>query len=83
MRTIPDEDLIGCIGKMIVASRGTAGPGEVLVRVRGGSEAFIAWSAEPLPRGASVLVIESRGHRAVDVSPWTDPLAEFDEGDAH
>jgi len=68
---------------MIVASRGTAGPGEVLVRVRGGSEAFIAWSAEPLPRGASVLVIESRGHRAVDVSPWTDPLAEFDEGDAH
>jgi hypothetical protein len=83
VRTIPDEDLIGCIGKMIVASRGTAGPGEVLVRVRGGSEAFIAWSAEPLPRGASVLVIESRGHRAVDVSPWTDPLAEFDEGDAH
>jgi hypothetical protein len=68
---------------MIVASRGAAGPGEVLVQVRGGSEAFIAWSAEPLPRGTSVLVIESRGHRAVDVSPWTDPLAEFDEGDAH
>jgi hypothetical protein len=82
VRTIPDEDLIGCIGTMIVASRGTAGPGEVLVRVRGGSEAFIAWSAEPVPKGATVLVIESRGHRTVDVSPWTDPLAEFDEGDA-
>jgi hypothetical protein len=77
-----DEALIGCIGKMIVASRGAAGPGEVLVRVRGGSEAFIAWSAEPLSRGATVLVIESRGHRAVDVSPWTDPLAEFGEEDA-
>ena len=51
-----DEALIGCIGKMIVASRGAAGPGEVLVRVRGGSEAFIAWSADPLPRGATVLV---------------------------
>ena len=38
-----DEVLIGCIGKMIVASRGAAGPGEVLVPVRGGSEAFIAW----------------------------------------
>jgi hypothetical protein len=77
-----DEALIGCIGKMIVASRGGAGPGEVLVRVRGGSEAFIAWSADPLPRGATVLVIESRGLRAVDVSPWTDPLADFAQDDA-
>ena len=76
-----DEALIGCIGKLIIASRGEAGPGEVLVSVRGGTEAFIAWSPEPLPKGATVLVIESRGHRAVDVSPWTDPLAEFDEED--
>jgi hypothetical protein len=74
-----DEALIGCIGKLIVASRGAAGPGEVLVRVRGGSETFIAWSAEPLPKGATVLVIESRGHRAVDVSPWDDPFADFAE----
>jgi hypothetical protein len=74
-----DEALIGCIGKLIVASRGPAGPGEVLVSVRGGREAFIAWSAEPLPKGATVLVIESRGHRAVDVSAWTDPLGEFGE----
>jgi hypothetical protein len=76
-----DEALIGCIGKLLVACRGAAGPGEVLVRVRGGKEAFIAWSAEPLPKGATVLVIESRGHRAVDVSPWTDPLADFEEDD--
>ena len=74
-----DEALIGCIGKLTVASRGPAGPGEVLVSVRGGREAFIAWSAEPLPKGATVLVIESRGHRAVDVSAWTDPLGEFGE----
>jgi hypothetical protein len=83
VRTIPDEALIGCIGKIIVASRGAAGPGEVLVRVRGGTETFLAWSAEPLPKGTTVLVIESRGHRAVDVSPWTDPLGEFDEHDAY
>ncbi|HUA40726.1 MAG TPA: hypothetical protein VMA32_04140 [Streptosporangiaceae bacterium] len=75
-----DEALIGCIGKVIVATRGTAGPGEVIVSVRGGREALIAWSAEPLPKGATVLVIESRGHRAVDVSPWTDPLEQFAEG---
>ncbi len=74
-----DEALIGCIGVLIIATRGAAGPGEVLVPVRGGKEAFIAWSPEPLPRGATVLVIESRGHRAVDVSAWTDPLAQFDE----
>ncbi len=74
-----DEALIGCIGKLTVACRGAAGPGEVVVSVRGGREAFIAWSAEPLPRGATVLVIESRGHRAVDVSAWTDPLGEFGE----
>jgi membrane protein implicated in regulation of membrane protease activity len=74
-----DEALIGAIGKLIVGTRGAAGPGEVLVRVRGGLEAFIAWSPEPLPKGTTVLVIESRGHRAVDVSEWTDPVADFDE----
>jgi len=70
-----DEHVIGCMGVLTVATRGSAGPGEVQVQVRGGTEAFIAWSPEPLPKGTAVLVIESRGHRAVDVSPWDDPLA--------
>jgi hypothetical protein len=65
---------IGCIGVIIVATRGEAGPGEVLVKIRGGSEAFIAWSPDPLPKGTTVLVIEERGARTVDVSAWTDPL---------
>ena len=39
-------------------------------------EAFIAWSVEPLPQGTSVLVVESRGARQVDVMEWTDPLGE-------
>ncbi len=69
---------IGCIGVLTVATRGTAGPGEVLVKIRGGSEAYIAWSPEPLARGTTVLVIEERGSRTVDVSAWTDPLAPFD-----
>jgi membrane protein implicated in regulation of membrane protease activity len=76
-RLARDEHVIGCIGVIVVATRGSAGPGEVQVKVRGGTEAFIAWSPEPLPKGTSVLVIESRGHRAVDVSPWDDPLAGF------
>jgi hypothetical protein len=73
---VPREtSLIGCIGVLTVATRGASGPGEVLVKIRGGSEAYLAWSPEPLPKGATVLVIESRGNRAVDVSEWADPLA--------
>ena len=72
-----DEAVIGCTGRLLIATRGGDGPGEVLVRVRGGSEAFLAWSEEPLAVGTTVLVIESRGARQVDVIEWTDP---FDDG---
>ncbi len=72
-----DQSLIGSIGVLIVATRGEAGPGEVLLKVRGGREAYLAWSIDPIPRGATVLVIESRGSRSVDVSEWTDPLNPF------
>ncbi len=71
---VANVSAIGCIGKIIVATRGEAGPGEVLVKIRGGSEAFIAWSREPLLKGTTVLVIDERGSRAVEVSAWDDPL---------
>jgi len=74
-----DGTLVGSIGVLTIATRGQAGPGEVLIPIRGGSETFIAWSPEPLPRGSTVLVIESRGTRSVDVSEWTDPLSYFPE----
>jgi hypothetical protein len=70
----PDDAVIGCTGELLIGTRGPAGPGEVLVRVRGGSEAFLAWSDEPLPKGATVLVVESRGSRQVDVIEWADGL---------
>ncbi len=69
-----DDAVIGCTGELLIGTRGPAGPGEVLVRVRGGSEAFLAWSDEPLARGRTVLVVESRGSRQVDVIAWGDPL---------
>jgi hypothetical protein len=72
-----DDCLIGAIGVLIVATRGQAGPGEVLVRIRGGSEAYIAWSPEPIPKGSTVLVINNRGTRTVDVSEWADPISLF------
>jgi len=46
----------------------------VLVKIRGGSEAYIAWSPEPIAKGSTVLVIESHGATSVDVSEWADPL---------
>jgi hypothetical protein len=72
-----DEACIGTVGVLTVATRGDAGPGEVLIKIRGGSEAFLAWSEKPLPRGATVLVIDSRGARAVDVIEWEDSLGEI------
>jgi hypothetical protein len=64
------------VGVLTVATRGAKGPGEVWVKVRGGSEHFIAWSETPLPRGTTVLVTDSRGTRAVDVMKWDDPLGD-------
>ena len=76
---VADVSAIGCIGVITVATRGEEGPGEVLVKIRGGSEAFIAWSPEPLAKGTTVLVIDERGSRTVDVSAWTDPLNPFND----
>ena len=74
-----DQSLIGSIGVLLVATRGKAGPGEVLLKIRGGTEAYLAWSSNPIPKGATVLVIETRGARTVDVSEWADPLDPFPE----
>ena len=71
---VRDESAIGCMGVLVIATRGAAGPGEVLIRIRGGTEIYLAWSETPLPRGATVLVVESRGARTVDVAEWEDPL---------
>ena len=46
---------------------------EVLVKIRGGSEAYLAWSDEPLAKGSTVLVIGTRGSRTVDVVAWFGP----------
>ena len=71
----PGDALIGLIGTLAIATRGAAGPGEVMLTVQGATEAYLAFSPQPLPRGAQVLVIGSRGNRSVDVSGWDDPLA--------
>ena len=70
-----DSSAIGSVGVLTVGTRGGSGPGEVRIKIRGGSETFIAWSETPLPRGATVLIIDERGRRGVDVMEWaSDPL---------
>jgi len=63
----PDQSAVGSIGVLTVATRGPDGPGEVLLRIGGGTEAYLAWSEQPLPRGSEVLAFNSRGDRSVDV----------------
>jgi hypothetical protein len=73
MPVVRDESCIGRVGVLTIGTRGAAGPGEVLVKIRGGSETFLAWSEGPLPKDTTVLVIESRGTRTVDVMEWDAP----------
>jgi hypothetical protein len=73
-----DHPAVGSTGVIIVATRGADGPGEVLLRIGGGTEAYLAFSEEPLPRGSEVLAFNSRGDRSVDVMQFqggdVDPL---------
>ncbi|MGH3282402.1 MAG: hypothetical protein ACRDNW_25150 [Trebonia sp.] len=71
-----DDSAIGTVGVITVATRGQAGPGEVRIRIRGGTENFIAWSQRSLPIGTTVLVTDHRGRRTVEVTEWGDPLGE-------
>ncbi|WP_198535625.1 hypothetical protein [Streptomyces caatingaensis] len=62
--------MVGELGRVT----GEVGPGlvgEVMLRVRGGAEAFLAYAAEEgerLPRGTLVVVVEYQPPRTVYVS---------------
>ncbi len=62
------ESLIGKMGRVTV-SIPADGPGEVLLPVRGGTEAFAAWSDEPIARHRRVVVVDAISARSVFVTP--------------
>ena len=64
-----DVEIVGSTGVVIVATRGTAGAGEVLLRHSGGSQTYLAWSEKPIEKGATGLVIGDLGGRTVSVIP--------------
>ncbi|MFI6703148.1 hypothetical protein ACIBJC_30110 [Streptomyces sp. NPDC050509] len=59
---------VGAVGRVTVPIPAD-GPGEVLVAVRGGSEAYAAWAYRPIGRDLRVVVVESISARSVIVEP--------------
>lgn len=64
-----NEELIGQVGYVTVPIPADGGPGEVMLTVRGGTEAFAAWSDEAIQKHARVVVVENRSGRSVTVTP--------------
>jgi membrane protein implicated in regulation of membrane protease activity len=63
--------MIGQQAVVTQATRGPGGPGEVTIAQGGGTEVYIAWSTEPLPKGTPVVIYAIRGARTVDVESLT------------
>jgi membrane protein implicated in regulation of membrane protease activity len=63
-----DQELIGAVGRVTVPIT-TTRPGEVMVPVRGGTEAFAAIADEPVAKHARVVVVECITGRTVTVAP--------------
>ena len=67
---MPDQQMVGKIGRVT----GTIAPGklgEVMVAVRGGSEAFHAYASDaddPIPTGSRIVVVEYYPPRTVVVA---------------
>jgi len=67
-----DHEVIGKVGRLT----GQIDPGrmgEVMIPIRGGSEAYYAFAADPeetIPRGARVVVVEHEPPRTVVVSRY-------------
>jgi len=63
-----DQQLVGTVGHVSVPITPVR-PGEVVLPVRGGTEAFAAFSDEPIAKHSRILVIECRSARSVTVTP--------------
>jgi hypothetical protein len=64
-----EADLIGLTGRISVPVP-AGGAGEIIISVRGGSEAFTAYTVgdESLPRNARAAVVDKMGARTVLVT---------------
>jgi hypothetical protein len=68
---VPDpsqQEVLGAVGTVTLPIR-EGKPGEVVLKVRGGTEAFAAWADEPIAKAVRVVVVEQTGARSVLVTP--------------
>ena len=65
------DALKGRIGRVTVPIP-SDGPGEIVVAIRGGTERFAAWCDEPVAKHVSVVVVEVRSARSVNVAPFPE-----------
>jgi hypothetical protein len=66
---VTDSAVLGLPAVVTIRIPGRNAPGEVRLYVRGTYENHIAYAVEPLDVGRRVLVVTSRGGRAVQVEP--------------
>ncbi|MCW2875175.1 hypothetical protein [Actinacidiphila oryziradicis] len=67
-----EQSPVGAIGRVTV-SIPPNGPGEVLLAIRGGTEAFAAWAEVPIARHVRVIVVDRTSARSVVVEPFPSP----------
>ena len=59
---------MGTVGIVTVPIR-VGKPGEVVLKVRGGTEAYAAWADEPIAKAVKVVVVDQTGAHSVQVTP--------------
>ena len=62
------QDLVGTVGQVTLAIA-PQHPGEVVLPVRGGTEAYTACADEPIAKYSRVVVVECLTGRTVTVTP--------------
>jgi hypothetical protein len=63
-----DQELVGTVGIVTVPIRDDRA-GEVVLPVRGGTEAYAAFSDEPIAKNVRVVVVQCLTSRTVSVTP--------------
>jgi hypothetical protein len=63
------DSVVGRPAYVTVAIPGGSKAGEVLLRVRGGTESYIAYADDAVGVGSQVIVLADRGARSVFVAP--------------
>lgn len=64
-----EQSPVGAVGRVTVPIP-AGGPGEVLIPMRGGTEAYAAWSDQPIAKGTRILVLDCTSARSVTVTPF-------------